>query len=162
MTIKTDKTKPFHDLNYYEECVALEVGNMFDLEWFEHDENKKELYSVKDIKKYIYLRYLGLKESLDEDSSASLEKQIRRLMKKNFNLPKNDKSYKYVIDEAKVIYLVNELLGREYLENLVFPDVSSEQKYELVKDFYKLSYGKNWKKAFFEDFKKAKKDAKVE
>lgn len=153
MTQKNTNKDELHDLEWYRCCVSLDMGNAFDMDWFRNEENKKELYSVKDIVNYICSRFMGLKGSLNEDSKLSLEKQIRRVMKNNFDLPKTEKRYKYVLGQAEVIYMVNELMS-DYLSKLIYSDVRRKKEYDCVETFYKVIYGKDWHEALSNDFEK--------
>lgn len=140
-----------HDLDWYRECVLLGFGNM---DWL--DNHKKELYSVKDIENYMFSVFDGLEKSLTPDSKLSLEKQIRRVMKANFELPKIEKSYKYVLGKAETMYLVNTLM-KSYLEKLIYPSIKKELTYDAVIKFYKFAYGKEWYKVLGRDIENAQK-----
>lgn len=138
-----------HDLEWYRSCVSMDMGNILDMDWFRNRENRKKLYSVKDIVDYVCSRFMGLKESLNEDSKLSLEKQIRRVMKKNFDLPKTEGSYKYVLGQAEVIYMVNELMS-DYLGNLIYLNVKREIERDCREKLYKLCKsfcGEDWREA---------------
>lgn len=143
-----------HSPNWIEKANLSGNYNFSVVNWFE--DNEKELYSVKDIVSYIYSLYPGLKESLNEDSKLSLEKQIRRVMKKKFDLLRNDKNYRYVLGETEVIYLVDVLM-RDYLEHLIFPGINAENAVEALITFYKFAYGDNWYSNLMKDFEDAQK-----
>lgn len=139
-----------HDLNWYRECVLIGFG---DLEWFKN--HKKELYSVKDIENYAFSVFAGLEDSLTADSKLSLEKQIRRVMRSNFKLARNEKSFKYCLGQAEVMFLVNTLM-KDYLNNLIYPEIKDNMFYDAVVNFYKLAYGENWVHALKRDISNAK------
>lgn len=100
--------------------------------WFES--HKKDKYSMKDIEEYAYSRYRGLKDSVDEDVRTSMEQQIRRVIRHNFDLKKIDGRYVYQLNEYEVIYLVNDLLSN-YFKGLIYPEnsrLSLDEKIELL------------------------------
>lgn len=148
MTIKTDNL----NLSDYKFIASTGSGNMFELEWFRS--HPKRLYSVKDIEEYIYSVNPFLKESIDEDTRASLDKQIRRVMRKNFKLSKTKKSYKYLLDQSEVMYLVNNLM-HDYLDTFVYPDVRKKMLIDATLKFYKFAYGNEWHDALMHDLKES-------
>ena len=147
MTIKTDNLNQ----SDYEFIASTGSGNIFELGWFRS--HRKRLYSVKDIEEYIYSVNPFLKESIDEDSRASLDKQIRRVMRKNFKLSKTEKSYKYLLNQSEVMYLVNNLM-HDYLDTLVYPSVRKKMLIDATLRFYKFAYGDEWRDALMHDLNK--------
>lgn len=111
-------------------------GDLLENEWFKN--NKKDYYSISDILKYAYWRNPSLKESIDDDESIieTIKRQIRRVMKKNFDLSKSNKSFSYKLDEAETKFLVNTLL-KDYWDTFVIPGVKSRQLLEVSEKFWK-------------------------
>lgn len=150
------------DLNYYQYHVAIGDGNMLEMKWFK--DHPKKLYSVKDIVDYIYSVNPFIENSINNDDLEyspldSLKKQIRRVMKKEFGdyLAKTEKSYKYEADQAHVMYLVNVLL-KDYLNNLVLPDVENKMLLESTARFCQVAYGDKWEEKLLEWIKQAEEN----
>lgn len=124
------------DLNYYKLHTLMGDGDLLENEWFKN--NKKDYYSISDILKYAYWRNPSLKESIDDDESIieTIKRQIRRVMKKNFDLSKSNKSFSYKLDEAETKFLVNTLL-KDYWDTFVIPGVKSRQLLEVSEKFWK-------------------------
>lgn len=124
------------DLNYYKLHTLMGDGDLLENEWFKN--NKKDYYSISDILKYAYWRNPSLKESIDDDESIieTIKRQIRRVMKKNFDLSKSNKSFSYKLDEAETKFLVNTLL-KNYWDTFVIPGVKSRQLLEVSEKFWK-------------------------